>query len=61
MTTTPQEPVRSDENEAKHEMYQRVGVDDDQPAQNPETEPQQTTHPTGEQQAQENAENEPAG
>lgn len=61
MTTTPQEPGRSNDDQAKHEMYQRVGVDDDQPAQNPETEPQATDHPTGEHQAQKNAENEPAG
>lgn len=42
-------------------MYQRVGVDDDQPAQNPETDPQATDHPAGEEQAERNAADEPAG
>jgi hypothetical protein len=61
MTTTPQESGRSDDDQAKHEMYQRVGVDDDQPAQNPETDPRATDHPAGAGHAQENADNEPAG
>jgi hypothetical protein len=61
MTTTPQEPDRSDDDQAKHEMYQRVGVDDDQPAQNPETEPSATDHPVGDGQAKENQDNDPPG
>jgi hypothetical protein len=35
--------------------------DDDQPAPTPGTDPRKTDHPTGEDQAKENAENEPAG
>jgi hypothetical protein len=61
MAATPQEVDRSDDDQAKHEMYHRVGVDDDQPAQNPETAPTATDHPTGEGQAQPNIDNEPAG
>jgi hypothetical protein len=46
------------ENAAARDHLQHVGVDEDQPAQNPETDPQATEHPTGEDQARENAENE---
>jgi hypothetical protein len=52
---------RSAAQQVKHEIYQRQGVDDDQPAQNDGTNPRDTAHPTGEDQAHENAENEPAG
>jgi hypothetical protein len=61
MTATGLEPERAEDDQAKHEMYQRVGVDDDQPAQNPETGPQATDHPAGEEQAHKNADNAPAG
>jgi hypothetical protein len=49
-------------------MYQRVGVDDDQPAQNPETEsgdlgedPRATDHPAGAEQVRDNKADEPPG
>jgi hypothetical protein len=49
------------ENAAARDHHQRVGVDNDRPAQNPETDPAATDHPTGEDQARQNAENEPPG
>jgi hypothetical protein len=61
MTTTPQEPARSEDDQAKREKHERVGVDDGQLAQNPGTDPRATDHPVGEDQARENADNEPAG
>jgi hypothetical protein len=49
------------ENAAQRDHNQRIGVDNDQAARNPETDPTATDHPTGEEDARENAENEPAG
>ena len=59
MMTTPQEPGRSDDDPVKREMSQRA-VNDDRAAKNPETDPQATTHPVGEDQARVNADNESA-
>jgi hypothetical protein len=47
------------DNAAQRDHHQRTGVDEDRPAQNPDTDPQATDHPTGEAQASENRENEP--
>jgi hypothetical protein len=49
------------ENAAQRDHNQRVGVDDDRPAQNPETDPTVTENPTGADQARENSENEAPG
>jgi hypothetical protein len=46
-------------NAEQRDRNQRRGVDNDQPSQNPETDATATDHPTGEQQAHENAENDP--
>jgi hypothetical protein len=53
--------AESPENAAHSDRNQRIGVDNDRPAQNPETDPAATDHPTGEDQARQNAENEPPG
>jgi hypothetical protein len=54
-----QQAADAPDNAAERDRNQRQGVDDDRPAQNPETDPQATDHPTGDSQARENAENEP--
>jgi hypothetical protein len=51
--------AESPENVAKRDQNERIGVDNDRAAQNPETNPTSTDHPAGESQASENAENEP--
>ncbi len=53
-----QQAANSPENAAERDRNQRQGVDEDAPAQNPETDPAATDHPTGEAQARDNAENE---
>ena len=47
-------PPRSYQKTSQHEMHERAGVDEDEPAQNLGSDPTATDHPTGEDQAREN-------